>query len=75
MATLVFAADRDDERLGSIRRLIDESEVEGGASDLGAVIVMRLVAKDSKSIRSLILALYIACLGDSGFTEPRVWHC
>jgi urease accessory protein len=75
VATLLFAGNTDADLLGRIRLLIDDCTVTGGASDLGPVIVMRIIADDSKLLRESILKLYIACLGGAGFSEPRVWHC
>lgn len=74
-ATVVFAGSRDGDLLGTIRALIEASPALGGASDLGSVISIRLVAQDSKTLRALILQLYGTCLGPFGFSEPRVWHC
>ncbi len=74
-ATAVFAGDYDKKLLARLRSMIDNSQTVGGASDLGPVIAVRVVAQDSKTLRNLILQLYMACLGPFGFSEPRVWHC
>ena len=74
-ASLVFAGNREPALLDSLRALIAASPVSGGASDLGPVITMRLIAADSRPLRSLILQLYLACLGPFRFAEPRVWFC
>jgi len=74
-ASLVFAGNQNPALLEDLRALIAASPVSGGASDLGSVITMRLIAADSRPLRSLILQLYLACLGPFRFTEPRVWFC
>lgn len=74
-ATIVFVGDYDTALLANIRTRLEGSEVVGGASDLGQLIAVRLIAREIKTLRSLILDLYTACLGPLGFTEPRVWHC
>jgi len=74
-ATIVFAGNTDTELPDMLRTAIADSHAVGGASDLGSVITMRLLAADSSTLRELILRLYTICLEPFEFTEPRVWHC
>lgn len=74
-ATIVFAGNTNDELPDTLRSAIADSDAVGGASDLGPVITMRLLATDSRTLRELILRLYRICLDPFEFSEPRVWHC
>ncbi len=74
-ATALYVGARNGTLLAELRAIIEASGARGGASDLGGVIVMRLLAEDSRTLRRVILKLYKACLGRSGLSEPRVWHC
>ena len=69
------ASPLDATSLAELREIIAASDAVGGASNLDGVIVMRLLAEDSRTLRRTILKLYNACLGRSGFSEPRVRHC
>lgn len=74
-ATALYVSPLDATSLAELREIIAASDAVGGASNLDGVIVMRLLAEDSRTLRRTILKLYNACLGRSGFSEPRVWHC
>lgn len=74
-ATAVFVSASASSELAELQTIISASTARGGASDLGGVIAMRLVTEDSRELRRVVLALYQACLGPSGFTVPRVWNC
>ena len=74
-ATVVLAGNDNDELLTRIRETINNSDVLGGASNLGPIVTCRLLAHDSKTLRELVLKLYQACLEPFEFTVPRAWHC
>lgn len=74
-ATALYVGSRNGALLTELRAVICASGALGGASDLGSVIVMRLVAEDSRILRHVILQLHEACLGHAGFSAPRVWNC
>lgn len=75
LATAVFSGTGHEALVDRLRALPAAHGTEFGVSDLGEVVSMRLIAGDSRSMRRLILDLYTACLADSAFAEPRVWHC
>ncbi len=75
LATIVFVGESENGLIDRLRDLIDASDAQGGATALGPLSLLRVAAKDSRTLRALILKLFGACLGDESFAEPRVWHC
>lgn len=74
MATLVYAKHDCGERLSEFRSIIDTSTLTGGASCLGPLVLMRLLASSSREIRDVLIRLYKAVHRDT-IDIPRVWNC
>lgn len=73
-ATLVMVGDDGEERLGQARAVLAEAAESrhGGASLIGDVLVVRLVAPSGRDLRSMILPLVVALRDYAPL--PRVWH-
>jgi urease accessory protein len=78
MATLIYAGDDCDRRVDAIRNALTASDVTAGASNLGPVIVARILAADSQRLRDSIASVFTAAQAADThpkFVMPRVWHC
>ena len=59
-------------RLDAVRAAVSEADCLAGASDLGELLVARIIAKDSRALRAAITNVYEAVRGTA---LPRVWNC
>lgn len=80
-ATLIYAADDCAARLQDVRDALQHSDVVAGASNLGPLIVARVLAKHSQRIREVVAQVFAATHQSNEsqtskpFKLPRVWHC
>ncbi|MBV1907048.1 MAG: urease accessory protein UreD [Pseudomonadales bacterium] len=74
MATLVFVHQDCKQYLNDIRDVIDASEITGGASCLGPLILVRLLAYNGKFLRETIVQLFNS-IHQQKIGIPRVWNC
>ncbi len=75
MSTLVFVGDDSDKAVEHARTQEAPTQATIGATCLGRVSVMRILAEDSRAMRNVIGGV-VAELGSSvGIQLPRVWHC
>ena len=70
MATVAFAAPEAEARLDNARAVLDDLAT-AGASALPGVLVCRLVAPDTQTLRKTLVPLLAALAGRD---LPRVWH-
>ena len=78
MATLIYAGADCAEQLDKVRAALDRSNVVAGASNLGPLIVARVMADSSLAMRNAVAHVFESIQGDSverQFELPRVWHC
>lgn len=78
MATLIYAGDDCTARIDAMRRSLAATETTAGASNLGSLIVVRMLAGDSQTLqKSIASVLAAAQVADerAQFAIPRAWHC
>jgi urease accessory protein len=78
MATLVYAGDDCAARIDAMRQALAATEITAGASNLGPLIVVRILAGDSRTLQESIASVFAAAqLSDERpqFAIPRAWHC
>lgn len=72
MASVIFACEDAGEALEPIRALLDdEGEVESGATCLGALVLIRLLAPDAARLRALVMRLVKFLAARLGQPLPR----
>lgn len=69
-ATIVLAAPEAGRHLATVRDMLNNEAVEGGASTFDGLCVVRLVAQDGAALRRTLAPL----LKQLGGELPRVWH-
>lgn len=77
MATMIYVGEDAASRLAGFRQALARCDVIGGASDLGPLVVARVVATSSQQLRAAIASVFEA-VGDDGRQNlqlPRVWNC
>ena len=77
MATMIYVGEDAASRLAGFRQAMARCDVIGGASDLGPLVVARVVATSSQQLRAAIASVFEA-VGDDGRQNlqlPRVWNC
>jgi urease accessory protein len=72
MATLIYAAPDASARLPPLRAALELGPCEAGASLVDSVLVARILAPDSASLRVSVLAALAICR--DGRALPRVWQ-
>lgn len=82
MATLIYVGADCALHLDGVRCALDISDVVAGASDLGPLLVARMLAKNGRSMREAVARVFAsiqdnsnAGAADKRFTLPRVWNC
>jgi urease accessory protein len=75
MATVLYVSADCGRYMDDVRRALDESDVVAGATDLGPLIVARMLAEDYRSLRDAVSQVFAVTQGDGGFELPRVWNC
>lgn len=73
-ATLVYVDQNSGESLTPIRDILAGNDVIGGASQLGSLVVARMLANNSQQMRSVVAEIFTAVRGNA-FQLPRVWNC
>lgn len=82
LATILYVGDDCAAHLDSFRRALAQSDVVAGASNLGPLIVARVLAKSGQCMRDAVMRVFEAtqCGGNVDhanqyFELPRVWNC
>jgi urease accessory protein len=82
MATIIYAGPDSAKQLENFRRALARCDVVAGASDLGSVILARILAADGRHLRAAVASVFTASQCNTGieqssphFTLPRVWNC
>jgi urease accessory protein len=82
MATLVYVGEDCHRYLDAVRHALHGSDVTAGASDLGPLIVARLLAKNGQGARAAVARVFESLrarddAAETGhpFALPRVWTC
>ena len=81
MATIAYAGADCADHLAVLRDVLEDGDALAGASNLGPLVIARMLARDSKSVRDVV-ARVLKTLGNkhadgplSAFALPRVWNC
>jgi len=80
-ATFILVDSDLDGSIEAVRGVIGSNDLMGGVSNLGPLLVGRLVAADVRALRKGIADIFVALqeagsgrLGEVGFSLPRVWQ-
>ena len=73
-ATLIYVSNDCADSLTKVREILSSHAVAGGASNLGSLIVARLLTNSSQHMRSVVAAIFNDIQGNS-MQLPRVWNC
>ena len=71
LATLVYVAPDAEDRIASVRNLLDFEAVEAAASAWNGLLVVRFLAPDAQPLRAALTTFLSAFRGGP---LPRVWH-
>ena len=81
MATLIYAGPDCGSFMSGLRRVLKESDLAAGATDLGPLIIARVLAGNGRSLRHAVAQVFAITQNgrrdpaDRGFELPRVWNC
>lgn len=82
IATIIYVGADCAAYLDSFRHVLDTSSVVAGASNLGPLIVARVLAENGQSIRNAVTRVFEAAQSaektdhvNQHFELPRVWNC
>jgi len=71
LATLVYVAPDAEDRIASVRSLLNFEGVEAAASAWSGLLVVRFLAPDAQPLRAALISFLTAFRGGD---LPRVWH-
>ena len=72
IATIVCVSDDQDAQRDAMRTILEQSKLVAGASNLGPLLIVRALARDSQVMRNAIAQLFES---SQPFALPRVWDC
>ncbi len=75
LSTVVIAAEDCGEVVNVVRAMETPPNVRVGATCLGAITVVRILAQDSQVMRNTFGRMYTKLGRAFGMELPRVWHC
>ena len=75
LATIVVVAEDCDDAVGVVRAMETPPNARIGASCLGPITVVRILAPDSQIMRGIFGRMYTKLGRAFGMELPRVWHC
>lgn len=73
-ATMIYVSEDCEGSLTRVREILSGNPVAGGASNLGSLVVARILANSSQHMRSVVAAIFNEIHGSS-MQLPRVWNC
>ena len=73
-ATLIYVSNDCADSLTRVREVLSSHVIAGGASNLGPLIVARLLSSSNQHMRSVVAAIFNEIQGNS-VQLPRVWNC
>jgi len=78
MATIVYVGPDKDRQLDKLRTVLQQCQLAAAVSDLGALLVARMLAASGQQLRAAIVRVFTAANDGAGlptFALPRVWNC